>query len=241
MEQIKKLTKIINESNNIVFFGGAGVSTESGIKDFRGKDGIYTNAKINDPRLTPEYLLSATCLYHEPEKFFDNFRRNMDFRNAQPNITHKYLKKLEDNGKLSAIVTQNIDGLHQKAGSSNVLEIHGTVEICHCMRCKKKYPGNKLYELVDIPKCECGGILRPNIVLYEERLSEAFGLASEYISKADVLIVGGTSLTVQPASSLINLYRGKHLIIINDSETPYDFMAELIIHDLLGKVFSYLL
>ncbi len=241
MDKIKKLAEIVNASNNIVFLGGAGVSTESGIKDFRGKHGIYTELKDDDPLMSPEYLLSSTCLYREPEKFYNNYQKNLDCRDAKPNITHHYLKALEDAGKLTAIVTQNIDGLHQKAGSTCVYEIHGTMSKCHCTECDKEYPGAILFEQPGVPKCECGGMLRPDVVLYGEMLPEAYGYASAYINKADVLIVAGTSLLVRPASGLINLYVGKHLVIINDSETPYDSKAEIVIHDSLGNVFSQLM
>ena len=240
MNKIDELVQIINNSNNIVFFGGAGVSAESGIKDFRGKHGLYTEAKNEDPLMNPEYLLSAACLYREPEKFYKNYRLNMDCREAKPNITHLYLKRLEDAGKLTAIVTQNIDGLHQKAGSKKVYEIHGTMKTCHCIECEKVFSGDALFEQEGISRCECGAMLRPDIVLYGEMLPEAYGFASAYINKADVLIVAGTSLMVQPANGLVKLYQGKHLVIINDSATFYDAKAEIVIHDSLGYVFNQL-
>ena len=214
MDDIKKLQELINNSNNIVFFGGAGVSTESGIKDFRGKNGLYKEK--NNLDLPPEYLLSIDCLLREPELFFDYYRNNMNSNNASPNITHKYLKKLEDRGKLKAIVTQNIDGLHQKAGSKNVLEVHGTTNECYCMKCYKEYPGEYIFNSKGIPRCECGGIVRPKVTLYGEMLPDDYIKAMDYISKADLLIVGGTSLTVEPASSLVRLFNGKHLVIINE-------------------------
>lgn len=238
MDKINELQKIIDESNNIVFFGGAGVSTESGIPDFRGKNGLYTKKKDTDE--LPEYMLSSRCLYKEPEKFFKYYKENMDSSKFEPNVTHKYLKELEDKNKLSAIVTQNIDGLHQRAGSKKVYEIHGTTEKAYCETCFKEYKGNYIFESDGIPKCSCGGTVRPDVVLYGEMLPDAFSLAQYYISKADVLIVAGTSLTVQPASGLVDLFHGKHLIIINATETDYDNLAEIVIHDSLKNVFGKL-
>lgn len=237
MKKIEKLQELIDNSKNIVFFGGAGVSTESGIKDFRGKNGLYTNSENS---ISPEYMLSSKCLYNEPELFFKYYKENMNTLNYKPNIVHNYLTKLEDSGKLSAIVTQNIDGLHQKAGSKNVLEVHGTTYKCYCDKCKKEYSGDYIFNSEGVPTCECGGMIRPDVVLYGEMLPEAFYLASYYISSADLLIVAGTSLTVQPASGLVNSFRGKHLVIINDTPTPYDYKAEFVINDKLGKVFSKL-
>ena len=239
MNDIESLQNLIDNSNYIVFFGGAGVSTESGIKDFRGKDGLYKE-KNQYSKLPPEYMLSHNCLINEPELFFEYYRDKMDAREVKPNITHKYLTKLEKTGKLKAIVTQNIDGLHQKAGSKNVLEVHGTTYKCHCMKCNKEYCGDIIFETNGIPRCSCGGIIRPNVTLYGEMLPNDFDLAGKYISKADLLIVAGTSLTVEPASSLVRLFNGKHLVIINESETPYDYLADLIIHKALGKIFSKL-
>jgi NAD-dependent deacetylase len=239
MNDIEKLQELIDNSNYIVFFGGAGVSTESGIKDFRGKNGLYKE-KNKYSIYPPEYLLSNSCLMDEPELFFNYYKEKMDARSIKPNITHKYLKKLEDLGKLKAVVTQNIDGLHQKAGSKNVLEVHGTTYKCHCMKCNKEYSGDVIFTSTGIPKCDCGGTIRPNVVLYGEMLPEDFDKAIKEISKADLLIVAGTSLTVQPASSLINYFNGKHLVIINDSITPYDYLAELVIHKSLGEIFKKL-
>ena len=235
---IEELQKIIDESNNIVFFGGAGVSTESGLKDFRGKNGLYKAQ--NKYNRSPEYSLSNRCLYNEPEIFFEYYKENLNSEDIKPNITHKYLKELEDKSKLKAIVTQNIDGLHQKAGSKHVLEVHGTTYRCYCDNCNKDYPGDKIFKSSGIPKCECGGMIRPAVTLYGEQLPQAFDEAIYYISKAEVLIVAGTSLTVEPASSLVRLFNGRHLIIINDSPTPYDSIAELVIHKPLGEVFSKL-
>jgi NAD-dependent deacetylase len=236
MDKISELQKLIDESNNIVFFGGAGVSTESGIKDFRGKDGIYTTSHEDNP----EYLLSIGCLVGNPEKFYKYYKENMNFTKVKPNITHKYLKKLEDSGKLKAVVTQNIDGLHQKAGSKNVLEVHGTTYKCYCMKCGKKYKEDYIFKCKGIPKCECGGMVRPEVTLYGEMLPVDFDKAIKVIRQADLLIVGGTSLTVYPASSLIRYFNGKNLVIVNETETPYDRIASLVIHERLGKVFSKL-
>jgi NAD-dependent deacetylase len=238
MSDIAKLQNLIDNSDNIVFFGGAGVSTESGVRDFRGKNGLYKDEKTS--HIVPEYMLSNRCLIKEPEAFFKYYKENMNCLNAKPNIAHYYLKRLEDKGKLKAIVTQNIDGLHQKAGSKNVFEIHGTMNDCYCMKCGKRYQGDYIFKSNGIPKCDCGGVVRPDVVLYGEMLPEAYSYASYYILNADVLIVAGTSLTVEPASGLLKVFGGKHLVIINDQKTPYDYMAELIIHKPLGEVFSKL-
>ena len=235
MSDVERLKKIIIESNNIVFFGGAGVSTESGIKDFRGKDGLY---KENNYKYPPEYMLSHSCLINHPDLFFDYYRNKMNCLDYEPNITHKYLTELERKRKLKAIITQNIDGLHQKAGSQNILELHGTVYKAYCMDCYKKYDGQIIFKSKSIPKCECGGIIRPEVVLYEEALPDTYMIACDYISKADVLIVAGTSLTVEPASSMIRLFKGNHLIIINNEPTPYDYRANFVINDNMGKVFK---
>ncbi len=237
MNKIEELRKMIDESNNIVFFGGAGVSTESGIKDFRGKNGLY---KEKDNNLPPEYLLSHECLVYDSKLFFDYYRNNMNLLNKEPNITHKYLAKLEKLGKLKVIITQNIDGLHQKAGSKNVLELHGTIYDNYCMKCKKEYPSDYIFKSKDIPKCDCGGLIRPNVVLYGENLPNSFELAIDYIRKAEMLIVAGTSLTVQPASSLVDFFNGKYLVIINNDRTSYDSLASLLINDNLGDIFSKL-
>jgi NAD-dependent deacetylase len=235
---IDKLQELINKSDNIVFFGGAGVSTESGIKDFRGKNGLYKENNYHG--LPPEYMLSHTCLELEPELFFKYYRENMNASFAKPNITHKYLKKLEDKGKLKAIVTQNIDGLHQLAGSKNVLEVHGTTKKNYCNRCNKEYDSDYIFNSKGIPKCDCGGIIRPRVTLYEESLPNDFIKAIEYISKADLLIVAGTSLTVEPASSLVKYFMGSNLVIINNDPTPYDRYANLLINKPLKDVFSKL-
>ena len=234
-DTIKKLQSIINESNNIVFFGGAGVSTESGIKDFRGKNGLYKSLYKGYP---PEYLLSKDCLEENTEMFYDYYREYLNNESIEPNITHNFLTKLEESGKLKAIVTQNIDGLHEKSGSKNVLNIHGTVLRNYCNKCFKEYPSDYIFKSSGIPKCECGGLIRPDVVLYGEMLNESFEEAIKYIQECDTLIVGGTSLSVYPAASLVRYFNGKHLVIINDMVTPYDNIAELVIHSSLGEVFS---
>ena len=237
MEKIKILQKMIDESNNIVFFGGAGVSTESGIPDFRSKDGLYSQ-KYTFP---PEYLLSNRCFYETTEDFYEFYKEKMNVLDKKPNYAHKYLKKLESVGKLKAIVTQNIDGLHQKAGSTNVYELHGTIYKNHCIKCKKGYSAEYVFNSKEIPKCSCGGIIKPDVVLYGEMLpNEAFENAIKAIRKADMLIVAGTSLTVYPACEFINYFLGKYLVIINKDETPYDKKANLVIHDNLKTVFEQL-
>ena len=239
--KISKLKALIDASDNIVFFGGAGVSTESGLPDFKGDKGLYNLIHSENQTETPEYMMSARCLYKEPERFFENYRNNFNCLKAKPNITHHYLKKLEDQGKLKAIVTQNIDGLHQKAGSSNVFELHGTMHRCYCTKCQKEYPGEYIFETEGIPRCECGGIIRPDIVLYGEMLPEAYSFSQYYIYHADLLIVAGSSLTVEPANGLVRVFGGKHLVIINKTPTQYDNEAELVIHESLGNVISQLL
>lgn len=237
MDKIKELEKIINESNNIVFFGGAGVSTESGIKDFRSEDGLY-KMKFEYPA---EVMLSSGFFYSETEKFYEFYKTYMNSLGYKPNITHEYLTKLEETGKLKAIITQNIDGLHQLAGSKNVLELHGSVHRNYCLKCHKLYDGEYVFNSKGVPKCTCGGIIKPDVVLYGESLTEDFVKAMKYIDKADTLIVGGTSLTVEPASSLVRLFHGKHLIIINKDTTYYDDIAEIVINDKLSKVFTELM
>ena len=233
MNDIEKLQSMIDECNNIVFFGGAGVSTESGIKDFRGKDGIYKE--------NPEYMLSSTCFYKETDKFYKFYKDKMNCLSAKPNITHNYLKKLEDSGKLRAIVTQNIDGLHTKAGNKNVYEIHGTIMRNYCIKCNKEYSAEYVFNSTGIPKCSCGGIIKPDVVLYGESLPEyEYSSSIESIINADMLIVAGTSLLVEPASSLVRLFNGKYLVILNRDSTPYDYLADLVIHDDLKNIFSKL-
>ena len=234
-EKIQKLKDWINESNNIVFFGGAGVSTESGIPDFRSKDGLY-NMKYDYP---PEEILSHFFFMNNTKEFYKFYKDKMNSLKYEPNITHIKLAELEKQGKLKAVVTQNIDGLHQKAGSKNVYELHGSVLRNYCMSCKKFYDAEYVFNSKEIPKCECGGIIKPDVVLYEEGLDdETVENAITAIANADMLIIGGTSLTVYPASGLINYYRGNKLVLINRDETNFDRRANLVINDSLGKVFN---
>lgn len=236
-EKIKLLNKYIKESNNIVFFGGAGVSTESGIKDFRSKDGLY-NEKYKYP---PEEILSHTFFINNPDEFYKFYIDKLNCLDKLPNICHKYLTKLEKSNKLKAIITQNIDGLHQKAGSSNILELHGSIYRNYCTKCNKSYSAEQIFKEKKIPTCICGGIIKPDVVLYEEPLdNNIINNAIKYISNADLLLVVGTSLTVYPASSFIQFFKGKHLIIINKDTTPLDNLADLIINEDIKKVFKYL-
>lgn len=236
-EKIYELKEFIQKSDNIVFFGGAGVSTESGIPDFRSKDGLY-NQKYDYP---PEEILSHTFFMNHTEEFFKFYRDKLNSLKYEPNITHLKLAKLEKEGKLKAIVTQNIDGLHQKAGSQTVYELHGSVLRNYCMNCHKFYDAEDVFESEGIPKCSCGGIIKPDVVLYEEGLDDDIVKnAIEAIQKADLLIVAGTSLTVYPASGLIRYFRGSRLVLINRDATPYDDMANLVIHESLGNVFAHI-
>jgi len=237
MKDIELLNKMISESNNIVFFGGAGVSTESGIKDFRSKDGIY-NMKYKYP---PEIVVSSSFFYSNTKDFYEFYRDKFNCLDCEPNITHKYLSKLEKEGKLKAIVTQNIDGLHQKAGSKNIYELHGTIYSNHCTKCNKFYDEKYIFNSKSVPYCKCGGIIKPDVILYGEMLDEkTYNGAIKVISEADMLIVAGTSLTVYPASGLVNLFNGKYLVIINRSTTSYDNKANLVINKSLKDVFEYL-
>ena len=233
-EQIEELNRLIKESDNIVFFGGAGVSTESGIPDFRSEDGLY--AKKYD--YSPEYILSRTCFFKEPEVFYKFYREKMINSWAQPNGAHLKLADMEKAGKLKAVITQNIDGLHQKAGSKNVLELHGSILNNYCVECNRKYSLKEIVNSTDVvPYCECGGIIKPDVVLYEEGLSEnTLKNAVKAISEADLLIVAGTSLAVYPAAGLINYYRGKNLVIINATKTPLDNKATLVICGKVGEI-----
>lgn len=236
-----KLREYIEESNNIVFFGGAGVSTESGIPDFRSKDGLYNQHDIQFDKYEPEYLLSRECLYNNPKVFYEFYRQKMDTRNIEPNITHNVLAKMERIGKLKAIVTQNIDGLHQKAGSKNVFEIHGTTQRNYCSKCKKEYPSDYIFTVNDvIPKCECRGQIRPDVTLYGEQLPEnAVMCAINAIQKADMLIVGGTSLQVYPAANYVSYFSGEHLVVINREKIKVmlNEKTDLMIVDSLGNIF----
>ena len=233
--KIQKFKELVNESNNIVFFGGAGVSTESGIPDFRSKDGLY-NQQYKYP---PEQILSHTFFMNNTDEFYKFYKDKMNCLKYEPNITHIKLAELEDKGKLKAVITQNIDGLHQKAGSKNVYELHGSVLRNYCMNCHNFFDAEYVFNSDSVPKCTCGGIVKPDVVLYEEGLNDdTFDGAISSISNADMLIVAGTSLTVQPASSLINYFRGKNLVLINRDTTPYDYKADLVINDGLGNVFK---
>lgn len=233
----KQIKEIIDKSNNIVFFGGAGVSTESGIPDFRSQDGLYNQSY----KYPPEEILSHTFFINNPKEFFKFYKEKMNSLPYEPNSTHKTLTALEQSGKLKAIITQNIDGLHSKAGSKNVIELHGSILRNYCMNCHKFYDANFVFASDGIPKCTCKGIIKPDVLLYEEALEDnTVNKAIESIKNADVLIVAGTSLTVYPASGLLRYFRGKHLILINKKETPYDSLASLVIHDNLGNIFSYL-
>ena len=232
---IELLKQLIKESNNIVFFGGAGVSTESGIPDFRSKDGLY-NQKYKYP---PEEILSHHFFMSHTDEFYQFYKEKMNSLKYEPNITHKTLVEMENEGKLKAVITQNIDGLHQKAGSKKVYELHGSVLRNYCMQCHKFYNADYVFESKEIPKCSCGGIVKPDVVLYEEGLDdETVDNAIFAIQNADMLIVAGTSLTVYPASGLLHYFRGKNLVLINRDSTPYDNRADLVIHESLGKVFS---
>ena len=237
MDKIEILKRWISESSRIVAFTGAGVSTESGIPDFRSVDGLYSQ-KFDYP---PEMIISHSFYEQDPAYFFRFYREKMLPLGFEPNITHKTFAKWEAEGKLSAVVTQNIDGLHQKAGSRRVYELHGSVLRNYCTRCRKFYDAQFVKDSTGVPKCTCGGTVKPDVVLYEEGLDQDIIENSVMaIANADLLIVGGTSLTVYPAAGLIRYYRGKHLVLINRDETPYDSRADLVIHDSLGNVFSKL-
>ena len=232
MDQQQTLRQWVEESRRIVFFGGAGVSTESGIPDFRSVDGLYH--QVYD--YPPEQILSHTFFRQDPEEFFRFYWDKMIVPDARPNAAHKVLAKWEAEGKLTAVVTQNIDGLHQMAGSKTVYELHGSVHRNHCMRCGKFYGLSDLKERQGIPRCGCGGIIKPDVVLYEESLDEETMQKSlEAIASADMLIIGGTSLSVYPAAGLVHYYSGNRLVLINRSATPMDSRADLVISDSIGK------
>lgn len=240
MNNIEKLQNIINNSKKIVFFGGAGVSVASGLKDFRSKDGLY-NMKYPYP---PEEILSHHFFINNTKEFFKFYRKMLNTKGIKPNTCHNYLTKLEKKGILSAIITQNIDNLHTLAGSKKVLELHGNINRNYCMKCNKFYDGSTIFNYKnddDIPTCSCGGIIKPDVVLYEEELNyDTLDEAIKYICEADTLIVAGTSLNVYPAAGLIRYYTGNNLIIINKDITPYDSNADLVINDDLNKVFKNL-
>lgn len=235
MTERETLKQWLSESENIVFFGGAGVSTESKIPDFRSTDGLY-NQQYAYP---PETILSHTFYMRRPEEFYRFYRNKMLFPDAEPNRAHKALAKLEQEGRLRAVITQNIDGLHQKAGSKEVLELHGSIHRNYCTRCGKFFDAEYMQRAEGVPKCECGGIIKPDVVLYEEGLDmQVVSRAIQYISRADVLIVGGTSLVVYPAAGLIDYYNGKKLVMVNKSVTPKDAGADLLVQGSIGEIFS---
>jgi NAD-dependent deacetylase len=234
--EVQKLKSLISQSSNIIFFGGAGVSTESNIPDFRSENGIY-RAKTKYG-YSPEVMLSHSFFIKHTEKFYDFYRNQMIYKDAKPNQAHLALAELEQAGKLKAVITQNIDGLHQLAGSREVLELHGSIHRNTCMKCGQSYNLDYIINSTGVPKCsKCGGTIKPDVVLYEEMLNEdTLDKAVRYIHNADVLIVGGTSLAVYPAAGLIEYYRGDKLVLINKSATSYDENANIIIHDSIGKV-----
>lgn len=234
-DDIRALKRLVDESDNIVFFGGAGVSTESGIKDFRSVDGLY-NERYEYP---PETILSRSFFESNPEEFYKFHREKLLIEGARPNAAHIKLAELEQAGKLRAVITQNIDGLHQMAGSETVLELHGSIHRCYCAKCAKPYPEEYINTSGGVPRCDCGGVVRPDVVLYEEALDQnVLAATMGYIRNADVLIVGGTSLVVYPAAGLINYYKGNKLVLINRDATPYDGSANLVIRDRIGEVFE---
>lgn len=234
-ESIQKLQKLISDYDNIVFFGGAGVSTESGIPDFRSVDGLY-NQQYDYP---PETILSHTFFMQKPEEFYRFYKAKMLCDTAKPNAAHLKLAELERDGKLKAVITQNIDNLHQAAGSRIVYELHGSVYRNYCMKCGKSYDFDYVKSSEGVPKCECGGIVKPDVVLYEEGLDNTtINNSVQAIAKAEVLIIGGTSLAVYPAASLIDYYQGNHLVVINKAPTPRDRYADLLIQEPIGEVFS---
>lgn len=238
MNKIEQLQNLIDESDNIVFFGGAGVSTDSGIKDFRSVDGLY-NMKYEYP---PEMILSHTFFINNPQEFYKFYKDKMNCLDKEPNICHKYLTYLEEKGKLKGVITQNIDGLHTKAHTKNIQELHGTIYKNKCMKCGKDYSAEFIFNNSElVPTCSCGGIVKPEVVLYEEPLDEqTIENTINLISHADLLIVAGSSLTVYPASGFINYFCGKNIVIINNSETTFDKRANLIINDNIKNVFEKL-
>ncbi len=232
------LRDLIRESNRIVFLGGAGVSTESGIPDFRGSGGLYTEAAA----IPPEVILSHSFFVKNPEAFYRFYREKMLFPDAKPNAAHRALAELEKRGKLTAVLTQNIDGLHQAAGSKAVFELHGSIHRNYCMKCRKFYPPEYIRDSKDpVPLCSCGGKIKPDVVLYEEGLdNDVVDGAIHAIRTADLMIVAGTSLTVYPAAGLLRYFRGKHLVLINRDATPMDSECDLVIHDKVGEVLGSL-
>lgn len=239
LNKTDRLREIIYGSRRLVFFGGAGVSTESGVPDFRSKDGLYNQHDVRFDGYSPEYLLSRDCLENEPEVFFEFYRQKLDTRGISPNAAHYALARLEAEGVLSAVVTQNIDGLHQRAGSKKVFEIHGSTDRNYCVRCKRRYPADAIFKAKGVPRCECGGMIRCDVTLYGESLPEdAVNGALEAIARADTLIIGGTSLTVYPAASFVRYFHGEHTVIINKDPLPFDTdeTRDLVINAPIGKV-----
>lgn len=235
MGEREKLKEWIAESSNIVFFGGAGVSTESGIPDFRSVDGLY-NQQYDYP---PETIISHSFYKKNPKEFYRFYKNRMLYPDAKPNAAHRALARLEQQGKLRAVITQNIDGLHQAAGSMEVLELHGSVHRNYCTRCNEFYSLDAILSMDGVPRCGCGGIIKPDVVLYEEGLDQGILQKSiAYISHADVLIVGGTSLTVYPAAGLLNYFQGNKLVLINKSVTPADTRADLVVSGKIGEIFA---
>ena len=234
MNKIQQLQEIIDKSNDIVFFGGAGVSTESGIPDFRSESGIFKSLeKYGD---TPENLISHSYFSSHTKEFFEYYKDTLVFSDAEPNPAHLKLAELEKKGKLNAVITQNIDGLHQKAGSSTVLELHGSIHRNYCQICNKEYSLDFILESEGIPRCGCGGVVKPDVVLYEEPLdNNVLSYSIDFIQNADTLIIGGTSLVVYPAAGLINYFHGHNLVLINKSETAYDNFANLVINEPIGE------
>lgn len=236
-EKLEQLRQWIEESENIVFFGGAGVSTESGIPDFRSVDGLYSQ-KYKYP---PETIISHSFYLRNPEEFYRFYKDRMIFREAKPNPAHLALAELEAEGKLKAVITQNIDGLHQAAGSREVLELHGSVHRNFCTRCHKAYSLDDVMAMDGVPRCSCGGTIKPDVVLYEEGLDQhILSKAVQYIRHADVLIIGGTSLVVYPAAGLVDYYQGNKLVLINKSVTPMDAKADLVVSGAIGKILGSL-
>lgn len=238
--QIKQFADMIKECNNIVFFGGAGVSTESGVKDYRSQDGLYNTVK--EYGISPEEILSHSFFFQHPETFYDFYRKYFVV-DVEPNNAHKALAELERMRKLKAVITQNIDGLHQRAGSKNIIELHGTADDFRCGACGKEADNREILEIIkngQVPKCiHCCGLIKPKVVLYGENLYDGVAeSAVECIAKADMLIIGGTSLAVQPAASFVRYFRGKHIVMINKAETEYDSNADLVIRERIGEVFE---
>ena len=237
-EEVKKLQEIIDDSSNIVFFGGAGVSTESNIPDFRSADGLYQQ----EYRYSPEQIVSHSFFMHNTEGFYEFYKEKMMFLSAKPNPAHLKLAELEAAGKLSAVITQNIDGLHQAAGSQNVLELHGSIHRNYCQECGSFYDSSYVNYSEGLPRCSCGGVIKPDVVLYEEGLdSEVISKSIKAISQADMLMIGGTSLVVYPAAGFIDYFRGKHLVVINKSATAREVGAELTIAAPIGEVLGQII